>query len=76
MRKYNNQLKVVVNNDAPSTQLFEPITNPGESSRWNRWAVMRRAWLRKLFPRYVKASEMTLTEVRSLEARVRKALYP
>jgi hypothetical protein len=76
MSKNNNQLKLVVNHDAPSIHLIDPTTNPGERSRWSRWAAMRRTWLRKFFPRYVKASEMTLMEVRSIEARVRKALYP
>lgn len=76
MRKSKSQLKVVVSNGALSTQLTDTSANSGESSRWSRLAAVRRAWQRQFRPRYVEVSEMTLTELRSIEARVRKALYP
>ena len=75
MRKGTDLLRVVVNNAPPSTQLTDTAGKPRKSYRLSRMAAVRRGW-RQFCHRYVEASSPTLTEMRSIEARVRKALYP
>ena len=76
MRKSTSQLRVVVNNAPPSTQLTDTCGSPRESYRWNHMAAVRREWQQQFCRPYVEVSPPTLTEMRTIEARVRKALYP
>jgi hypothetical protein len=50
--------------------------SPRESYRWSHMAAVRREWRQQFCHRYVEAPETALTEMKSIEARVRKALYP
>ncbi len=76
MRKSTGQLRVVVNNAPPSTQLTDTSGSPRESYRWSHMAAVRREWRQQFCHPYVETSSLTLTEMRTIEARVRKALYP
>jgi hypothetical protein len=76
MRKNTSHLRVIVSNPAPSTQLTDTSGNPSESYHRGHMAAVRREWRQQFCHRYVETSEMTLIEMRSIEARVRKALYP
>jgi len=76
MRKSNRQLRIVVSNAVPSTQLTDTSGNPSETYRWSHMAAVRREWRQQFCHRYVETPSATLTEMRSIEARVRSALYP
>lgn len=76
MRKSTSQLRVVISNAAPSTQLTDTSGNPSESYRWSHMAAVRREWRQQFCHQYAETSEPTLAEMRSIEARVRKELYP
>jgi hypothetical protein len=76
MRKSTSHLRALVSRPAPSTQLTDVSGNPSESYRWSHMAAVRREWRHQFGHRYVETSETTATELRSIEAQVRRALYP
>jgi hypothetical protein len=69
-----SQLRRTGNNPTLPTRLTDqPVS--GESFRWRR---MKAAWqrLHLIFHPYKKTQESTMAEIASIEARVRKELYP
>jgi hypothetical protein len=76
MRKSTSQLRIVVNNAPLSTQLTDTSGSPRESYGWSHMAAVRREWRQQFSRPYVEVTSLMLTEMRSIEARVREALYP
>jgi len=76
MRIPNSQLKLIRNRPVPATHLTDTSGNPSESYHWNHMAAVRREWQHEFWLPCVKAFEMTLSEVMSIERHVRKELYP
>ena len=76
MRKNKGQLKVI--DDAPRLPIKRTDTsgNPSESYHWGHMAAVRREWLHQFGDLRNSASDLTVIEIRSIEARVRKELYP
>ncbi len=76
MRKNKIQLKI--NADAPPLPIIRTDTsgNPSESYHWGHMAAVRREWLHQFRRPPKSAPDLTLTEILSIEARVRKELYP
>jgi hypothetical protein len=76
MRRNNSQLRVIASSPAPSTKLTDTSGNPSESYHWRHMAEVRREWQHEFWRPCVDAFELTLTEIRSIEMRVRRELYP
>lgn len=76
MRKNKGQLRV--RDDAPTlpTKWSDTSGNPNEISYWGQPAAVRWEWLHQFRRPRKSAADLTLAEVRSIEARVRKELYP
>ena len=75
MRKNQSQLKVIAAPKLPIKRA-DASGNPNESHHWGDTAAVRQGWLHQ-FRRLRKSDpELTLTEIQSIEARVRKELYP
>lgn len=76
MRKSNKQLRLIVSSPVPSTRLTDTSGNPSESYHWRQMAAVRREWQQEFWRPYVNAFELTLSEIMSIETRVRRELYP
>ena len=76
MRIANSQLKLIRNSPVPTTHLTDTSGNPSESYHWSHMAAIRREWQHEFWLPCVKAFEMTLSEIMSIERHVRKELYP
>jgi hypothetical protein len=76
MRRTNRQFRVVADFAAATTNLTDTSGNPSESYYWGHLADLRREWLHEFWRPRVEAFEMTLGEIRAIEARVRRELYP
>jgi hypothetical protein len=76
MRK--NKSQIVDNPGAPVPSIKRAATpgNPVESYLAGRMAAVRRGVLHQFRRPRESASDLTLAEIRSIEARVRKELYP
>lgn len=72
----NSQLKFIRSSPVPAAHLTDTPGNPSESYHWNHMAAVRREWQHEFLLPCVKAFEMTLSEVMSIERHVRKELYP
>lgn len=71
-----SQLGVAVSSPALSAQLTDTSGNPSESFYRGHMAAVRREWRQQFGHRAVATPETTVSEMRSIEARVRKSLYP
>ena len=60
----------------PSTRLTDTSGNPSESYHWGHMAAVRREWQLEFWSPTVNGFELTLSEIRSIETRVRRELYP
>jgi len=76
MRRTNSQLALVANSPAASTKLTDTSGNPSESYHWRHMATVRREWQHEFWRPCVNAFELTLSEIMSIETRVRRELYP
>ena len=76
MRRTNNQLRLVASSLASSENLTDTSGNPSESYNWRHMATVRREWQHEFWSPCVNALELTLSEIMSIETRVRKELYP
>jgi hypothetical protein len=76
MRK--NKSRIIDNPGAPIPSIKRAVTsgNSGESYLGGRMAAVRRGVLHQFRRPRESASDLTLAEIRSIEARVRKELYP
>jgi hypothetical protein len=76
MRKKKSQ--TIDNPGAPIPSIKRAVTtgNPRESYIGGRMAAVRRGVLDQFRRPRESASDLTLAEIRSIEARVRKELYP
>ena len=76
MRKSISQLKG--NADAPPLPIKRTETpgNSSESYDWEHMAAVRREWLHQFRRPRKSAPDLTVTEIKSIEERVRKELYP
>ena len=59
----------------PARSIKLPLDSGG-NPYWGHLAMMLKAWQQRLSHPYVSALDLTLAEIRSIEARVRKELYP
>jgi hypothetical protein len=75
MRRNNSQLRVV-SGPASFAKLTDTSGNPSESYHWSQMAAVRREWQHEFGRPYVNGFELTLAEIRSIETRVRRELYP
>lgn len=76
MRKSDGQPGIVVSSHARTLKFTDTSGNPSESYFWSHLAAVRRELKNQFCPRYVEVSEMKITEMRNIEAQVRKTLYP
>ena len=76
MRRTNRQLRVIVRSPAPNVNLTDTSGNPSESYYWGHLAALRQEWLHEFWSPGVDTFELTVAEIRSIEMRVRKELYP
>jgi hypothetical protein len=76
MRITNSQLKLIRNSAVPATHLTDTSGNPSESYHWSHMAAVRREWQHEFWLPCVKAFELTLSEITTIERHVRKELYP
>jgi hypothetical protein len=76
MRRNNSQLTVIASSPAPFSKLTDTSGNPSESYHWRHMAEVRQEWQHEFWRPCVDAFELTLAEVRSIEMRVRRELYP
>ncbi|MGA9771490.1 MAG: hypothetical protein WBV94_20830 [Blastocatellia bacterium] len=70
-----SQLRRTGNNPALPTRLTDQPASGG-SFRWRRMKAAWRERLSLIFHPYKKVQESTMAEIASIEARVRKELYP
>jgi hypothetical protein len=75
MRKNNNQIRIVASHPALPILIKEASGSPGNSFLGHLMMILRK-WQKRFRHPYMSEAEPTLTEIRSIEARVRKALYP
>jgi hypothetical protein len=71
-----SKLRRIGSNPALPTRLTDLSNPPGKSFRWRRMMTAWRERLHLIFHPYKKVQESTLAEIASIEARVRKELYP
>ncbi|HSB09302.1 MAG TPA: hypothetical protein VLM38_07295 [Blastocatellia bacterium] len=76
MRKTISRLRLIAERPVTSTQLSDAAGNPSESYHWRHMAAVRREWQHEFWRPHVNTLELTLSEVMSIETRVRKELYP
>jgi hypothetical protein len=76
MRISNSQLRLIAKSSIPPIRLTDTAGNPSESYHWRHMAAVRREWQHEYCQPYVNAFELTLSEIRSIETRVRRELYP
>ena len=76
MRRTNIQLKPIVDTTAASTNLTDASGNPSESYDWRQMEAVRREWQNEFWHPYVNDFELTLAEIKNIETRVRRELYP
>ncbi|HEX5733621.1 MAG TPA: hypothetical protein VF131_12370 [Blastocatellia bacterium] len=76
MRKNYSQLKVIAG--APTLPIKRTDTSgiPSETYHEGHKAAMQWEWLRQLGRLRKSDPDLTLKEIRNIEARVRKELYP
>jgi hypothetical protein len=76
MRNYRRNLKVITGAPRLPIKRIDISGIPDEVNQEGQMGAVRWEWLRQ-FGRLRKSDPaLTLTEIRSIEARVRKALYP
>lgn len=75
MRRNNRQYRVVADSPSESINLTDTSGNPSGSYHLGHFAALRREWLGEFWRPRVDA-EMTLAEIRAIESRVRRELYP
>jgi hypothetical protein len=71
-----NKLRGTASNPALPTRLTDLPVTPGESFRLRKMVTAWRGRLHLVLHPYKKPQELTSTELASIEARVRKELYP
>ena len=73
-----NKIQLKISTGAPPLPIIRTDTfgNPSESYHGKRMAAVRREWLHQFRRPRKSAPDLTLTEIKSIEARVRKELYP
>jgi hypothetical protein len=76
MKKSNRQLRLIVNSPMPSTRLTDTAGNPSESYYWRHMAAVRREWQHEFSLPYANDIDFPLSEILSIETRVRRELYP
>ena len=76
MRNSNSQLRLIAKSSIPPIRLTDTSGNPSESYHWGHMAAVRREWQHEYCRPYVNTFELTLSEIRSIETRVRRELYP
>jgi hypothetical protein len=76
MRKNKGQLKVRASAPTLPIERTDTPGNPSESYNWEHMAAVQREWLHQFRRPLKRVSDLTLTEIRTIEARVRKELYP
>lgn len=76
MRRTNRQLKLIADAAAVSTNLTDTSGNPSESYYWSHLEAVRREWLHEFWRPQPDSFEITLAEMRKIELRVRRELYP
>lgn len=76
LRKNNSHLRVIAGAPPLPIKRTDTPDDSSESHQEGRIAAVQRGWLRQ-FGRLRKSDpDLTLTEIRSIEAQVRKKLYP
>ena len=76
LRKNSDHLRVIAGAPPLPIKRTETPDDPSESDQEERMPVARWGWLRQ-FGRLRKSDpDLTPTEIRSIEAQVRKKLYP
>jgi hypothetical protein len=76
MRRNQSQIRLIVENSMPVSQLTDTSGSPSESYDWEHMAVVRQEWQNEFWQPSVNSFEPTLTEITSIETQVRKELYP
>ena len=71
-----SQLRIIAGSPAPSTRLTDTSGNPSESYDWRHMVEVRREWQHEFWLPFVDTFELTVAEVKSIEMRVRRELYP
>ena len=76
MRRTNSQLRLTVSNPAAYSKLTDTSGNPSESYHWRQMAAVRREWQHEFRTHDINPFELSVAEIRSIEMRVRRELYP
>lgn len=76
MRKSNSRLRLIVESPIPPTRFTDTSGNPSESYHWRHMAAVRREWQYEFRLPQVDDLEYPLSEIMSIETRVRRELYP
>ena len=76
MRKTNSQLRLIVDSPIPSDRLTDTSGNPSETYHWRHMAAVRREWQQEFSLPYVTDVDFPLSEIMSIETRVKRELYP
>lgn len=76
MRRNSSHLRIITSSPAPSTKLTDTSGNPSESFYWSHIAKVRRELQQEFWRPCVDEFELSLAEIRSIETRVRRELYP
>jgi hypothetical protein len=76
MMRKTNQLNVVVSGLAAENRLKDTAGSPSESYDWRHMANVLREWRHEFWRPFIKRLDLTRAERVSIEARVRKELYP
>jgi hypothetical protein len=71
-----SELRRFTSNPALPARLTEMSVAPGGSFRLRRMLEVWREWRHLVLHQYMKLQELTSAEIVSIEARVRKELYP
>ena len=76
MRRNNRQLRVVDDRAVESTNMTDTSGNPSESYHWRHLAALSREWLHEFWRPKADKVDLTLAEIRTIESKVRRELYP
>lgn len=76
MRRNNSQLRIITDSPVSSAILTDTSGNPSESYHAGHMAVVRQEWQQEFWLPSVNAFELPLSEIISIERRVRRELYP
>lgn len=76
MRRNSTHLRLIAESPVSSNRLTDTSGNPSESYYWRHMAAVRREWQNEYWRPHVDAVVLTLTEIRGIESRVRRELYP